>query len=324
LRRFFYFSQSTDAYRNLAVDEYFLDTLEEDAFVLYIYINANSVIIGRKQNAWKECNVAKMEADGVKLVRRVSGGGAVYHDTGNVNFSFIAGGKLYDYRRQLDMVLSTVRMLGIDAAFSGRNDLTAGGRKFSGNAFASRRGIRLHHGTLLVDTDLSKLTEYLNVPEQKIKSKGIESVRSRVCNLREFNEELDADAVIGALREAYRQHYGPFVTLDGSSLDEGKVRALYEKHSSWEWRMGMAPSFDYETENRFPWGGIQLCLSMKDGIIVNVDLYTDAMDTELPGTVEKALKGVPFRPDLMAERLVSVSGDEYIKEIAEYLRSLPI
>lgn len=320
--RYFYMSPYNDGHLNLAIDEYFLDTVSPDDFILYLYINSNDVIIGRNQNAWKECNIAKMEADGVRLVRRISGGGAVYHDTGNLNFSFITGEKNYNVERQTQMILAAVRYLGIEAEFSGRNDITVNGRKFSGNAFASRRQNRQHHGTLLINANMTRLSEYLNVPEQKIRSKGVESVRARVCNLTEIIPDLTVEKAIEALRKAYREHYGEFEELSDDFLDKEKVDDLYRKHSSWEWRMGRTPEFDYEIDTRFAWGGVQLYLSMENGTIKNVSLYTDALDTSLPQIVEDALTGVLFRSDDMADSLIAVSDDQSIHDIAEYLRNL--
>ena len=322
MKRFFYMSPYNDGHLNLAMDEYFLDTVGPDDFILYLYINSNDVIIGRNQNAWKECNIARMEADGVRLVRRISGGGAVYHDTGNLNFSFITGEKHYDVERQTGMVLAAVRDLGIEAEFSGRNDITINGRKFSGNAFAARRHNKQHHGTLLVNADLTRLSDYLNVPEQKIRSKGVESVRARVCNLIDINPDITVEKAIRALKKAYREFYGEYEELGEDFLDSEKIDALYRKHSSWEWKMGRTPVFDYEIDTRFGWGGIQLCLSMESGRIIRAEVYTDALDTGIPQIVEDALTGVIFRSDDMADSLRAATGDEHIHQLAEYLRGL--
>lgn len=160
---YLYVSPSPSGWDNLALDEYFLDHLSEDDFLLYFYINANAVIIGRNQNPWAECRLKAMEEDGVQLVRRITGGGAVFHDCGNLNFSFIAGEKRYDVERQFDLILRALQKLGIPCEFSGRNDLLSEGRKFSGNAFCTRKNIHQHHGTLLVSADLSRLNNYLSV-----------------------------------------------------------------------------------------------------------------------------------------------------------------
>ncbi|MGI6576496.1 MAG: lipoate--protein ligase [Eubacteriales bacterium] len=322
MKRLFYMSPRSDGHLNLSVDEYLLDTLSPDDFILYLYINENDVIIGRNQNAWKECNIAKMEADGVRLVRRVSGGGAVYHDIGNLNFSFITGEQHYDLERQTEMILAAVRHLGIEAEFSGRNDITVNGRKFSGNAFAMRRQNRQHHGTLLINADLSRLSDYLNVPEQKIRAKGVESVRARVCNLTDINPALTVEMAVEALKKVYREHYGEFETLSEDLLDKEKINDLYKKHSSWEWRMGSAPVFDYEVDTRFEWGGVQLYMSMENGTIRGVQVYTDALNTQIPQIVGDALTGVLFRSDDMADSLRAATEDTQIHQLAEYLRGL--
>ena len=205
-----YVSPSPDGWRNLAVDEYFLDHTDPGDMMLYFYVNANAVIIGRGQNPWAECNLAAMDRDGVQLVRRITGGGE----------------------------------------FSGRNDLLADGRKFSGNAFCARGRARQHHGTLLIDADLSRLQNYLNVDPRKLKSKGAKSVRSRVCNLREFMPELTREAMLAALKDAYRAEYGDYTELAPSDLDEAAIAPYEAKQASDEWRLGNTPRFDVEIEHR--------------------------------------------------------------------------
>lgn len=222
MKAYFFLCETNDGWRNLAADEYFLNYIGKDEILLHIYINAPSVIIGKNQNAWRECNLKAMDADGVKLVRRISGGGAVYHDLGNVNFSFIAHRDIYDVPRQMNVILRAVRELGISAEFSGRNDLLAEGRKFSGNAFCVRGEGRQHHGTLLLFADLSKLPGYLNVSDEKLRSKGVSSVRSRVCNLCEFNAQITSDGMIEALKKGFAQEYGAFENweLDAAAREE--------------------------------------------------------------------------------------------------------
>ncbi|MBR5295477.1 MAG: lipoate--protein ligase, partial [Clostridia bacterium] len=182
-QNFVYISETKNAHENMAMDEWFLDHVGDDELILLLYQNENAVIIGKNQNPWVECDLEKMKEDGVQLARRVSGGGAVYHDLGNINFSFIAGKNRYDLESQLSLIMTAVQSLGIPCEFSGRNDILTDGKKFSGNAFADRKGKKMHHGTLLVSSDLGRLSRYLTVDPKKIASKGIASVRSRVCNL---------------------------------------------------------------------------------------------------------------------------------------------
>lgn len=311
-----YISDTPDGWRNLAVDEYFIDTLGEEDILLYFYINGNAVIIGRGQNPWAECNLAAMDRDGVQLVRRITGGGAVFHDEGNLNFSFIAGEKIYNLERQLGMILNAVRSLGIPCDFSGRNDLLADGKKFSGNAFCQRGNIRQHHGTLLLNADLSRLQNYLNVDPRKLQAKGAKSVRSRVCNLSEYVPGLNCEQMLGALTKAFRDEYGDFEVV--SDLSEEAIAPYIQKQRSEEWRLGKTPRFDLEIENRFPWGNVQMLLTLRQSRVDELDVYSDAIDVDLAQEVRERLLGVKFGSRPMAEAL-SVSEKEQIRELAEYV-----
>lgn len=313
-------SDSNNGWMNLATDEYLLNTVGDDDVILYFYINSDSVIIGKNQNAWKECNISAMDADSVRLVRRITGGGAVFHDVGNLNFSFIMGERHYDLDRQLGCILDAVRSVGIDAGFSGRNDILVEGRKFSGNAFGARRGKKQHHGTLLVNADLSRLPNYLNVSEKKIKSKGIDSVRSRVCNLKEYNEDLTVEKMLNAVIAAFEREYGNYELMTFDDDAKKEIYALYEKHSSWEWRLGKTPKFEIELGDRLPWGETQVFFTLSDGIIIEVKVYTDALNTEIPVIVEKALLGVRFDADEICDKLKMTSKLDEIKELADLLK----
>ena len=313
-----YISDSGDGWRNLAVDEDFIDTLGEEDMLLYFYINSGAVIIGRGQNPWAECNLAAMDRDGVQLVRRITGGGAVFHDAGNLNFSFIAGEKIYNLERQLGMILKAVRSLGIPCDFSGRNDLLAEGKKFSGNAFCQRGNIRQHHGTLLLNADLSRLQNYLNVDPRKLKAKGAKSVRSRVCNLSEYVPGLNCEQMLEALARAFREEYGEFEVLPGP--DEAALAPYIRKQGSEEWRLGKTPRFDLEIENRFTWGNVQMLLTLRHGQVDELDVYSDAIDADLIREVHDRLLGVKFSSRCMADALLA-SEKEQIRELAEFVLS---
>ena len=313
-----YVSTTLDGWRNLGVDEYFLDTLGPDDIILYFYINGNAVIIGRGQNPWAECNLAAMDRDGVQLVRRITGGGAVFHDEGNLNFSFIAGERIYDVERQLGMILRAVQALGIPCEFSGRNDLLADGRKFSGNAFCTRGHLRQHHGTLLINADLSRLQNYLNVDPRKLQAKGVKSVRSRVCNLSDFAPGLTCERMLAALKDAFRAEYGDYRELRTEDLDAAAITPYVEKQASAEWRLGQTPRFDLEIENRFPWGNVQLLLTLRHSVVEALDVYTDANDAELAGDIRARLLGVSFGSASMAEALMR-SDKEQLRDVAGFL-----
>ena len=318
MRNYWYISESFDGWQNLAMDEWFLDHLSPEDMVLYFYINKNAVIIGRNQNPWKECSLSAMEADNVQLVRRITGGGAVYHDCGNLNFSFIAGEKRYDLDKQLQLILQAVSSFGIPCAFTGRNDLLADGKKFSGNAFCGRRGIRQHHGTLLLQADLDRLQKYLQVDPLKIRSKGIDSVRSRVCNLSEFTPAVHTKSMLAAIRTAYEELYGNVEEYIPSPEDLDQIRQYYEKQISWEWKMGCTMPFDVELNHRFSWGGIQLLLSLKHAVIEQVQVYTDAIDTGLSEEIANRLTGCRFHSQDMYKVLLS-SEKPFVQDVAQFL-----
>lgn len=311
-----YVSDSGNGWRNLGVDEYFIENLAPTDIILYFYINRGAVIIGRGQNPWAECNLEAMRRDDVQLVRRISGGGAVFHDEGNLNFSFIAGEEIYDVEQQLGMIMKAVRSLGIDCDFTGRNDLVAEGRKFSGNAYCRRKKIHQHHGTLLIRADLSRLQNYLKVDPRKLQSKGVKSVRSRVCNLSEFMPELTCEKMLAALKDAFRAEYGKYTELH--ELDEAAVAPYVQHHASDEWRLGETPKFDLEIENRFPWGNVQLLLTLRKGRVYDLKVYSDALDAELTEEIRSRLSGVEFGSKPLADALMQ-SEKENVRELANYI-----
>ncbi len=301
------YSEEVNPWYNLALEEYLLDQVADDEVMLYLWQNDRTVVIGRNQNAWKECRFKKLEKeDGGFLARRLSGGGAVYHDLGNFNFTFLADRDLYDLEKQLSVILEAVREIGIEANFSGRNDLLAAERKFSGNAFYFTGERAYHHGTVLVDSDFEALVGYLQVSEEKIKSKGIDSVRSRVINLKELSSEITVEELKEKVAASFLKVYGNEETV----LDEKyykpsqmpELEQLFEKYSSWEWRYGMTPDFDITFSNRFSWGEIQIGLSLKDGYIKKVEVYSDAMEVELIAQMSTVLEELPFqKQDIIAE-----------------------
>lgn len=297
MSNYIYSAPTGDGWLNLARDGYFLENNKKGDVILYFYVNKNAVIIGRNQNAWKECSIANMDADGVQLVRRHSGGGAVFHDNGNLNFSFITDEKHYDLNRQMRVILNAVSKLGLKAELSGRNDITVDGKKFSGNAFSLAKGNRSHHGTILVNADLTKLSNYLCVSKEKMRSKGIDSVRARVCNICELSSGLTVEAMRRLVIESFIEEYGAAseYVFDGMALAEVEERR--ERLASWEWRFGKTPQFDFETDKRFSFGDTQIYFNSRNGVIRETKVYSDCLDTELTTEIENALTGVHFRKE---------------------------
>ena len=313
---------SVAAWHNLAVEELLFDSLAPDGRVFYLWQNRNTVVIGRHQNAWKECRVKLLEDEGGYLARRSSGGGAVFHDLGNLNFTFIAPREHYDVRRQLEVVRRAVAQFGIEAAFTGRNDLVvaATGAKFSGNAFRFSPRVGMHHGTILVSADMEKLSRYLAPSKDKLKAKGIESVRSRVCNLSEFSADIAIPPLIEALKRAFVAEFGPAEALSVASLDARKLSALEQKYDSWEFRLGRALPFDATLERRFDWGGVTLELSLREGIVTGAKVFSDAMDAAMIDRVAPALLGARYENAALASALRAL-GHPHAGEMADWLET---
>ena len=315
-------SRSGDGRVNLAQDEYILEKYRSGEFsgvTLYFYVNTNDVIIGRNQNAWLECAMDSMNEDGVRLVRRHTGGGAVFHDEGNLNFSFITDEKHYDKALFSSVVLAACARFGIAGEATGRNDLLADGRKFSGCAFALSGRARGMHGTLLVSADLDKLPKYLSPSKKKLMAKGIASVRSRVVNLSEL-----APVTVEALREAVIEEFiralGPAEPLAIGEEARNRIDQLTEKNRSWDWLFGVTPAFDVEYHERLSFGEIRLGLSFGGGRIRSVSVSTDALDAGLPAELSRLLTGVRYDAFEMAEALRR--GGQEARELADYIEGL--
>jgi len=320
----YYCSEQFIPYENLAMEAYLLESVPEGCCILYLWQNKKTVVIGKNQNCWKECNVSNLENDGGYLVRRLSGGGAVFHDLGNLNFTFLICKEDYDVDRQLDVILRAVNLLGIHAEKSGRNDITVDGRKFSGNAFYSNGGHCYHHGTLLVNVDMEKMSCYLNVSQDKLESKGVESVKSRVTNLIDLCPAVTPELMKEKLLLAFAEVYGIAPKkLDGKSLDKKRISELTQTFSSWDWIFGKKIAFTFDAERRFPWGNIQMQLQVDRGMIEQSAVYSDAMNEDLISKIQ--FMGCPFSSKEMINRVRSLlenqldSTDRVIDDICGFI-----
>lgn len=321
-------SHSFDPWINLSIEEYLLDTVKENQVIFYLWQNKNTVVIGRNQNAWREARTEKLHQDGGRLARRLSGGGAVFHDDGNLNFTFIMRKELYDQEKQFNVILKALEKLDITAELSGRNDILVDGRKFSGNAFYHGKIASYHHGTILVDADMTKLGEYLNVSKAKLKSKGVKSVKSRVINLRELNPELTIEKIKEAMKASFEEIYAA-LTLEESTEDILKIpefKRYHEKYSSRDWIFGKSPNFDFTAETRFNWGSIELGLSINAGKIKEAKFFSDAMDADLVQKLSESLAENDFSKDKIAARLRTLDKDstEIIEELTGWIETLDI
>lgn len=318
-------SSSTDPWYNLALEEYLLEIVKKNEIYLYLWQNKDTVVIGRNQNPWKECRCKVFEDNGGKLARRLSGGGAVYHDLGNLNFTFIMDKDIYNLNRQLQVIIDAVKGLGINAEFSGRNDITVDGKKFSGNAYYFKELAAYHHGTILVDTDFEKLINYLQVSQEKIVSKGIDSVRSRVVNLKSIDSEINIKSVKNSIKTSFITNYGG----NGRELEINnceRLKEIYEKYSSWEWRYGQTPNFDLIFSKRFNWGGIEVGFELRDGYIVSSNIYSDSLAADLIQNISNELKDIPLDINIIVKRISGVmvrNKDEQliIKDICSWLKT---
>lgn len=301
-------ASGTSPYENLGLEQYLTSRPEPGQCILYLWQNRPTVVIGRNQNVWAECRLDAMEADGVLLARRLSGGGAVYHDLGNLNFTFIARSSLYSIPRHLEVILTALSMLGIFGEISGRNDLTVNGKKFSGNAFFQSGEFCCHHGTLLVDTDLSAMSRYLNVSKEKLASKGVASVPARVLNLKELAPSLTIKELCGALILAFGQVYQAVPEeLFLEELPSEKLTQAARNFASPSWLYGRKISFNSRAARRFSWGNAELLFEVNAGTVQQVQLFSDAMDQEWIRLLLDALRGCPWSEKALKETLITCS-----------------
>ena len=287
----FIVSNQTNPYWNIAVENYLVEHAE--CITLYLWRNRRTVVIGQNQNPFSEVNVEALEADGGYLMRRKTGGGAVYHDDGNLNFSFVVPKALYDQRRQFAVIQRAVESFGLCTELSGRNDILAEGRKFSGNAFSKGRVNDLHHGTLLISGDMFDLARYLKPKPAKLQKHGVQSVRSRVVNLSELNPGITPDSIVPCLRAAFELEYSGNSEYSEYSeiIKRPEVRALYEQFASPEWKYGRWRTFTAQRSAQFDWGGVELSLTIDNDVITEVQLASDALDLAALDETRRLLTG---------------------------------
>lgn len=297
-------SRQTDPRHNLALEELLLHRVKPGECILYLWQNQHTVVIGRNQHAENECRIQALEADGGHLVRRLSGGGAVYHDLGNLNFTFLVTGEDYDVAKQTETILRAVQLVGIHAEKNGRNDLTVDGQKFSGHAYYRTGNQCYHHGTLMVAVDMAPLEKYLNVSPLKLQAKGVQSVRSRVANLRDFRPELTIQELEEALETAFSQVYGlPVQSLRYEDLDQQALAERQARFSRPEWIYGDSRPMAVSREARFDWGLLRLDYDQQNGVITQAALWSDGLDADFLSQVPQLIQGCPLEAEALRARL---------------------
>ncbi|SUC35336.1 Lipoate-protein ligase A [Providencia rustigianii] len=310
-----FISESFDPWFNLAVEETIFRQMSADQRVMFLWRNADTVVIGRAQNPWKECNTRKMEQDNVRLARRSSGGGAVFQDLGNTCFTFMAGKPEYDKTISTQIIVDGLAKVRISAEVSGRNDLVLntpnGPRKISGSAYRETKDRGFHHGTLLISTDLSRLANYLNPDPKKLQAKGITSVRSRVANLNELVPDINHNTVCAGIIDSFFSYYGETVEPEYISPEKlpdlPNFEATFAKQSSWEWNFGQAPAFSHLADTRFPWGGIEFHFDIEKGTITRCQFFTDSLDPSPLEWLSNQLVGLHYQTETIRHLVIKMN-----------------
>lgn len=319
---------NTNPWFNLATEEYILKNFEEDSFMLWR--NEPSIIVGKHQNTLAEINVDYVKQNNIKVVRRLSGGGAVFHDLGNLNFTFIRKGEkesLIDFRKYTEPILEVLQKLGIDARFEGRNDLTIDGKKFSGNAEHIWKSRVLHHGTLLFSAMMTDLTQALNVDPRKFQDKAVKSVRSRVTNISEhLTTPMDVLQFSELIEKHILEKYPEAKFYDLTDDDHDNINELVRmKYGTWEWNFGYSPQYNFKKVVRAERSGtIEFDLDVHNGQIRHIRFFGDYFNKADTEELEKMMTGIPHNAEEIRKRLANISIGDYFANLTmeEFLAAL--
>ncbi|MGE5381693.1 MAG: lipoate--protein ligase [Methylocystaceae bacterium] len=311
-------NSSTRPQFNLALEEYVLKNLAGEYF--FIWQDEPAIIVGRNQNTAAEINEDYVKANGIHVVRRLTGGGAVYHDLGNINFTMIVddpGGAGFDFQSFTRPIVKALANAGIAAECSGRNDITIQGKKFSGNA-QYRYGSRLlHHGTLLFATDLSVLGSALRVKPQKIEAKGVKSVQSRVTNIADYAPGLSLGGFKHLVIDWLHKEYS--AEADAYQLSNQEYQVVQQladnKYSSWAWNFGQSPKYNLVRSHRFDWGEVEVFLEVRSGKIDSIKLYGDFFAADDLTQLEQALTGISYEAGAINERISQLDINRYLPQM---------
>jgi len=310
-------NDTTDPPFNLAAEEYVMKTLNDDEKRLMLWRNRPSIIIGKHQNTLEEINSEFVKARNLFVIRRLSGGGAVYHDLGNLNFTFIVrqqeGSNVFDFRKFTEPVIQALRRLGVQAKFNSRNDLSIDGKKFSGNAQFIQKGKCLHHGTLLFNTNLDDLEKALRVNNDKIESKGIKSIRSRVTNILHHTphpvsiENFKQLLINEFIEQGENIQYYRLTMNDQQKIEE----LANNRYRTWEWNYGESPFFTIKKKSRFEFGKIEAWLDIDQGIIKKCKFYGDFFGRDDKSDIEEMLVGCRYEEKFLNVQLKEIKIENY-------------
>ncbi len=309
-----YKTAELNPYLNLATEEYLFKNLPKDTLILYLWQNENTVVIGKNQNPWAECNCELLKNENGLVARRLSGGGAVFHDLGNLNFTFIASEENFDIKQNFEIIKTACNLCKIEAEISGRNDILVNGKKFSGNAFYHSAGKAYHHGTLLLNVDSEKLARYLTPNTEKLKAKGVKSVKSRTVNLCDIVPDLTTEKMQNAIITAAEN----LLNLKAEKLKEipeNDIKKTADLFGSWDFVFGNSLPFNLTVSKRLEFGVCELNLNLKNGKISEVKFFTDALDETLSERLENCLLGCEFSYENIKKCLENEFKNDILSEL---------
>lgn len=294
-----YRSAQHNTYCNLATEEYLMEAGGMDhKIILYLWQNEDAVVIGRNQNAYEQCNMDFIKRHNIQIARRMSGGGAVYHDLGNLNYSIIGNPKRFSKDENIKMVIDSIRMFGIHANASGRNDITVGGRKVSGTAYYTNSNAVCQHGCIMIHTDQDAMYRALQIRKDKYISKNINSVYARTVNLQELCKDIDAAKLSEQLVSVFCKKYCNHRSADIARIyEDAYYKQLVKKYSSDEWNIKENVSSKIDIYGRVRFGDCSIVFDVEEGVIKKTKIYTDALFVEPVLQVENILCNVLYDKD---------------------------